>query len=404
MHITKHVYHKYMEAIIVLTALGLIALDQSGKPLVFKRLEGGLTEIASKMGRLREGLVDLPELDDFLTTLHGMDVKAIRLADQELYNGLKKKARDIGLEIFHDPELKLDIESVITSAGYASLDEYRRLTREVYMLLAREKVKTEVMRRDLHIVHAVRALDDLEKQKNQIYERVRDWYGLHFPELSDLVPDPVDYMKIAAQPVIREEVLAGKASPPDVKRSAEILETMERSMGSPISVSDAEAIARLARLGLEVDKLVRDTGEYIRGLVSLEAPNLMALVGPLLASRLISLAGGMEKLARMPASTIQMLGAEKALFRFFRTGRGAPKHGVIFQHPYVHSASRWQRGKIARAIAAKISIAAKIDYFSKEDRSAALVRALEARIDEIKKKYAEPPPKSPVKVSKRRRR
>ncbi len=393
-----------MEAVIALTPLGLIALDQSGRPRAFKRIEGGLSEIALKMERIREGRVDVPEVDDFLAQMMGVGVKTVRLVDQELYNSLRGKMLALGLEVVYDPEYKLDIETAITSAGYATLDEYRRLTREIYMLQAREKVKAEVMRRDLHIVHAVRALDDLEKQKNQIYERVRDWYGVHFPELSELVTDPVDYLKLASQPLIREEVVAGRAPPPEVKRSAEILEAMERSMGSPISGPDAMALARLARLGLEVERHVRDTGEYIRGLVSAEAPNLMALVGPLLASRLISLAGGIEKLARMPASTIQMLGAEKALFRFFRTGRGAPKHGVIFQHPHVHSASKWQRGKIARAIAAKISIAAKIDYFSKEDRSASLVKALEARIEEIKRKYAEPPSKPTVKVSKRRRR
>ncbi|MEM0205022.1 MAG: hypothetical protein QXM57_04500, partial [Nitrososphaerota archaeon] len=102
-------------------------------------------------------------------------------------------------------------------------------------------------------------------------------------------------------------------------------------------------------------------------------------------------AGGLEKLAKMPASTIQVLGAEKALFRFLKTGRGAPKHGLIFQHPYVHTSPKWQRGKIARVLAAKISIAARIDYFSREDRSAEIRKALEDRIKEIKTKYAESP-------------
>lgn len=115
------------------------------------------------------------------------------------------------------------------------------------------------------------------------------------------------------------------------------------------------------------------------------------------------MAGGLERLARLPASTIQVLGAEKALFRFLKTGRGSPKHGVIFQHPLIHTAPKWQRGKIARALATKISIAARIDYFSKEDRGAQLREALEKRVEEIRRKYASPPVKKTVERRRRRR-
>lgn len=389
----------------LLTAVGLAACDMEGRLLTLKRLEGGVEDVASKISGVKQGSADLPEIDEFLNRLGEMRVRRLKILDADLFSALKEKAVARGFEVIHEPELKLDVEKVLTSSGEVSLEEYRHLTGQVYLLLAREGVKAEVTRRDLHIVQAVRALDDLEKQRNQIYERVRDWYGIHFPEAADLIPDQIEYLKLAAQPLVREEVLAGRMQVPEVKRSSELIGLMERSMGSPITSADGEAIGRLARLGLEIDRLVRQMGDYIRGLVSMEAPNLTAVVGPILASRLVSLAGGIERLARMPASTIQMLGAEKALFRFFKTGRGAPKHGVIFQHPYVHSANRWQRGKIARALAAKISIAARIDYFTKEDRSAYLVKSLENRIEEIRRKYAEPPPqRTPPKISKRRRR
>ncbi len=122
------------------------------------------------------------------------------------------------------------------------------------------------------------------------------------------------------------------------------------------------------------------------------APNLKALVGGAkLAARLMSLAGGLKELAMMPASTIQVLGAEKALFRHLRTGAKPPKHGVIFQYPAINRSPWWQRGKIARALAGKLAIAARVDYFSGEYIGEELKKELEQRIQEIKEKYPNPP-------------
>jgi len=97
------------------------------------------------------------------------------------------------------------------------------------------------------------------------------------------------------------------------------------------------------------------------------------------------------------------LGAEKALFRSLRTGARPPKHGIIFQHPLIHEAKRWQRGKVARALAGKLTIAARVDAFSGKYVGDKLKADLEKRIDEIKEKYGEPPPKKPA-VKKRPRR
>ena len=389
---------------LALTAVGLAALDREGGLLVFRRLEGVIDELAGKIRDISEGRADFVEVDEVLKKLREMDVKSIKVLDRGLYEGVRAKAEKYGVEVSYAPDIKLDLEKIITSSGMVTVEEYRNITRQIYLELSKSRIRVEALRRDIHVVHAVRALDDLEKQRNLIYERVREWYGVHFPELADLVTDYSDYLELVALPLLREKVLSGVIDlPPYLKRAAEIRRACEKSLGSPITESDAKAVASLARIGLETDRQVKSLGEYIRGLVSVEAPNLTAVVGPLLASRLVSLAGSIERLARMPASTIQMLGAEKALFRFLRTGRGAPKHGIIFQHPYVHGASRWQRGKIARALAAKISIAAKIDYFTKEDRSSSLVKSLEARIEEIKKKYAEPPRPASKPVKRRRR-
>ncbi|UCH02286.1 MAG: hypothetical protein JSV20_00335 [Candidatus Bathyarchaeota archaeon] len=120
------------------------------------------------------------------------------------------------------------------------------------------------------------------------------------------------------------------------------------------------------------------------------APNIQNLVGTTLGARLIVLAGGLDNLARKPASTIQVLGAEKALFRSIRTGTKPPKHGIIFQHKAVHQSPRWQRGKIARVLASKIAIAARFDAYNGTYKGNKLKDDFERRLQEIKRKYERP--------------
>jgi nucleolar protein 56 len=113
------------------------------------------------------------------------------------------------------------------------------------------------------------------------------------------------------------------------------------------------------------------------------------VAGATIGARLIAKAGGLDRLARLPASTVQVLGAEKALFRALRTGARPPKHGILFQHDAVHTAPKWQRGKIARALANKIAIAARIDFY-RGTKEGGLTATLEKRLDEIRVKYKEP--------------
>jgi nucleolar protein 56 len=122
------------------------------------------------------------------------------------------------------------------------------------------------------------------------------------------------------------------------------------------------------------------------------APNIKALAGSLLGARLIALTGGLINLAKMPASTVQVLGAEKALFRSLKTGARPPKHGIIFQHTIIHDGKRWQRGKMARALAGKLAIAARSDAFSGKYIGDDLKANFERRIKEIQEKYEEAPP------------
>jgi nucleolar protein 56 len=134
----------------------------------------------------------------------------------------------------------------------------------------------------------------------------------------------------------------------------------------------------------------RELEEYIGNLMESVAPNMTVLAGPMVSARLISLAGSLKELARKPSSTIQIYGAEKALFRSMKTKATPPKHGVIFQVPLIHSAPYWQRGKLSRALAGKLTIAARVDAYSDRDIGDNLLEELNSRVEEIKKQHPEP--------------
>ncbi|MFQ6074136.1 MAG: C/D box methylation guide ribonucleoprotein complex aNOP56 subunit, partial [Candidatus Bathyarchaeia archaeon] len=168
--------------------------------------------------------------------------------------------------------------------------------------------------------------------------------------------------------------------------------------------TDLNQIQAICKNTLELYKARQTLESYLDTAMEEIAPNIQALVGSLLGARLIALSGGLRNLAKMPASTIQVLGAEKALFRALKTGTRPPKHGIIFQHTLIHEAKRWQRGKLARALAGKLAIAARTDAFSGKYMGDYLKANLESRTEEIKEKYEKPPVKKPLPSRKRSRR
>jgi len=162
-------------------------------------------------------------------------------------------------------------------------------------------------------------------------------------------------------------------------------------MGFVADTTDLELLQTLSKQTLEMYRF-RDMAEgFLNSLMEEVAPNMTSIIGSLLSARLISIAGSLDRLAKMPSSTMQVLGAEKALFRSLKTGSRPPKHGIIFQHQYLHTAPRWQRGKIARALASKLTIAARVDAFDGEFIGDKLSDQLEKRIKEIRDRNATPP-------------
>jgi nucleolar protein 56 len=177
------------------------------------------------------------------------------------------------------------------------------------------------------------------------------------------------------------------------ERAQLVTKAAENSMGADISKSDLNQIQILATNVLTLYELRKSMEEYVDKTMEELAPNIRAVAGALLGARMIAIAGSLQNLAMRPASTIQVLGAEKALFRSLKTGARPPKHGLIFQHTLLHDAKRWQRGKIARVIAGKLAIAARADVFGEGHFIGDQLKAdINKRVEEIREKYKEPPP------------
>ena len=163
----------------------------------------------------------------------------------------------------------------------------------------------------------------------------------------------------------------------------------EKSRGGDITEENLLMVQSLAKNILELFDMRKNLEEQIDIQMKEIAPNITAVLGTTVGARILAKAGSLRKLSSMPASTIQVLGAEKALFRALKTGSNPPKHGLLFQHSVVHAAPRWQRGKIARAIAAKAAIAARVDVHG-GGLNNTLLDKLNIRVKEIEEKYEKP--------------
>lgn len=262
-----------------------------------------------------------------------------------------------------------------------SLDLYRQATIDLAKRAVRERIGP-----DVHLGQAVRAYDDLVFTNNMLSERLHEWYGLHFPELEVVVGGDA-YSNVIVGHGERTAVMSALGLEMD-------------SIGSDIASEDLNSVRTLASALKESYSARERLERYIDGRMKEIAPNVSALAGPLIGARLIMHAGSLGRLAKLPSGTVQLLGAEKAMFRHLKEGSRPPKHGILFQHPIVHNAPGWQRGAIARALASKLCLAARADAFTRNDISALLKAQLEKRVAEIKKQH----PASPKKVLGKRTR
>nr|XP_040058596.1 nucleolar protein 56 [Gasterosteus aculeatus aculeatus] len=234
---------------------------------------------------------------------------------------------------------------------------------------SRAKVKFNVNRVDNMIIQSIALLDQLDKDINTFSMRVREWYGYHFPELIKIVPDNFMYCRMA-QLIGNRKELSEESLPSleeivmDAPKAQAILEASRSSMGMDISPIDLINIERFSARVVSLASYRLELQEYLRSKMSQVAPNLAALIGEVVGARLISHAGSLTNLAKYPASTVQILGAEKALFRALKTKGNTPKYGLIFHSTFIGRAAAKNKGRISRYLANKCTIASRIDCFS----------------------------------------
>ncbi|MDN5845597.1 MAG: hypothetical protein L0H53_04905, partial [Candidatus Nitrosocosmicus sp.] len=246
---------------------------------------------------------------------------------------------------------------------------------------------------DLHISQSINALDEIDKILNTVGTRMREWYGLHFPELDNLLQNIATYANIVSKVGKREELTGEFLQTLDIPENKIeiILMTANRSKGGKITEENLLILQSLANEVISLAQIRKTLEDHIDLSMEMISPNLKELLTATVGARLIAKAGSLKRLASLSSSTIQILGAEKALFRTLKTGANPPKHGLLFQHPVIHSAPKWQRGKLARAISSKAAIAARVDLYSRNPESNnTLASKLNDRITEIQEKYKEP--------------
>ena len=255
---------------------------------------------------------------------------------------------------------------------------------------SRARVKFSVQKNDNHIIQAIATLDHLDKAINTFSMRVREWYSWHFPELIRIVSENHQYAKLALFIGDKKRLsdndlhdLAAQVND-DADIAQSIIDTAKVSMGQDISDADMENVTTFASRVVSLANYRKSLHSYLVSKMGIVAPNLAALIGEIVGARLISHAGSLTSLSKYPASTVQILGAEKALFRALKTKGNTPKYGLIYHSSFIGRAGQKNKGRISRFLANKCSIASRIDNFSEKPTTKfgnALKKQVEERLE-----------------------
>jgi len=292
----------------------------------------------------------------------------LAVADAKLGNCIKDK---LELNCVHDSKIAELMRCIRSQASglISGLPDKEMAAMELGLAhsLSRYKLKFSPDKIDTMIVQAVSLLDDLDKELNNYIMRCREWYGWHFPELGKILTDNLAFVKTVELMGIRENAKVTDLSdilPEEVEEK--VKEAAEISMGTEISEEDILNIKHLCIQVVEIQEYRGQLYEYLKNRMIAIAPNLTVLVGELVGARLIAHAGSLMNLAKHPASTVQILGAEKALFKALKTKHDTPKYGLIYHAQLVGQASSKMKGKVSRMLAAKAALATRVDALGEE--------------------------------------
>jgi nucleolar protein 56 len=337
--------------------IGVFGL-KDGKIAEFVLFERDASEIAKKMELFENG-ESFEELDELI----------LKIGDEEIDRSLQNPAMGY---------LKKNLRMIATGKGIPAV-ELNKLLSQIGISKSRQSIKQKE-RKDRVIVQVVSAVSDLDKILNTMTERLREWFGLHYPELR--IRDHFKLVKRIAKYGHRKN-----------------WEGFKDSVGAEFSDDDVEIVKSYAESLANFYKQREKMEKYLDKTTHEEIPNLRAILGGTLAARLLSKAGTLERLAKMPSSKLQILGAEKSVFRFMKEKKQGlrtakiPKFGILFTHPDISGSSKNVQGKIARLLASKCTMAARVDFYSKEDKSADMIKDYEKKKKEAlgsKHKSAKP--------------
>ncbi|KAL3696368.1 hypothetical protein R1sor_010444 [Riccia sorocarpa] len=291
------------------------------------------------------------------------DGETLALADSKLGNIIKEK---LAIDCVHNSAVMELMRGIRSMAGelITGLEGYEMAPMSLGLShsLSRYKLKFSPDKVDTMIVQAIGLLDDLDKELNTYAMRVREWYGWHFPELGKVVQDNIQYAKCV-------KLMGSRTNAAKLDFSGVITEELEQelkdaaviSMGTEVSEQDMLNIKSLCDQVIALSEYRGQLFDYLRSRMNAIAPNLTVLVGELVGARLIAHAGSLINLAKHPASTVQILGAEKALFRALKTKHETPKYGLIYHASLIGQAAPKFKGKISRILAAKSALSIRLD-------------------------------------------
>jgi len=263
--------------------------------------------------------------------------------------------------------------------------------RKKRMQQTRKQVQIKYGEQERSLIHAVNAVEELDASFNLLFERTREWYHAVFPELERTVNEPETFLRLVFE--IGSKKNFSKEKMESIVKNSELQQKIVKAASQSVGSTEEQSVPEIQVLALNALNL-KEQRKLLEGFLESEmkkqAPNFTQLATPLLGARLLSKAGSFKRLAEMPASTLQLLGAEKALFRHLKSKRKtpAPKYGFLYGHSLVKQLPPQSKGAMARTLASKLGIALKADVFGKTPIADRLNKQLQARFEQLKQKPA----------------
>ncbi|MEM5836158.1 MAG: hypothetical protein QXR09_02525 [Candidatus Aenigmatarchaeota archaeon] len=350
-----------MRGYIVTTLIGVFGVSEENEIICFEPFPKDPEKIAEKLEVSKKEVLDEEEKvqeelkkKGFKEIVFSIEKPGVRSyqKDSKAKNYVTENLRNLALEY-----------------GFVKDQvEFNQLLTKITIELTKNKIKKSI-EKDSLVINLIRIIEDIEKTVNALSGRLREFYSLHFPEMDRIIQDHRKYAKIVEKYGLRERI-----------EDQELNKIARKSMGADFTEEEIKMVQILAREILNLYELKDKLSKQLEKFLKEVAPNFSKLAGPTLAAKMIAKAGGLEKLAKMPSSAIQLMGAEKSLFRFLHGKGKSPRFGMLYNHPLILKTPEKLKGKVARIIASKLSIAAKLDFYSKQYYGEKLKKEMEEKV------------------------